>query len=116
MSKQQLTLGERLFLEQEQTKARSPEFQTELFKESGRKQERALRKFSQQTERLTERRQQISTGATLFKMAWPILGGLLLFFLIIGPGSIAVLKIIQSTNIWIWIGFIFIAILIWRNR
>jgi hypothetical protein len=59
--------------------------------------------------------EEIRFGISLFDRFKPILiGGLILLFLI-GPGLSAVMQIIGAMNLWYWIGFIVVGILIWRN-
>ena len=46
----------------------------------------------------------------------PVLGGLLLFYFLIGPGLSAIIRLVGSLNIWLWIGGLLAVLWFWRSR
>lgn len=57
---------------------------------------------------------QVGMGASNFFK--PVLGTALVAILLLGPGLAAVLTLFKAINIYWWIAFIVISVIIWRNR
>lgn len=57
----------------------------------------------------------VQTGMSLGKLLSPIIVGGIIVLLFLGFGSAAILQIIGSMNIWLWIIAITIFIILWRK-
>jgi hypothetical protein len=58
----------------------------------------------------------VQTGISLFNILKPIIIGIVILFLVLGPGLASVMLLLGSMNIWIWVAVIFVLLLLWRNR
>jgi hypothetical protein len=56
------------------------------------------------------------TSVSTLRLFWPVLAGILVILFFLGPGLLAVMTLINAINIWVWVGLIFIGILMWRNK
>jgi len=87
-----------------------------LASERARRADRPIDEYRSRSERINVVAGAVRTGMDLGSWIKIFLVGFLLVFFWVGLGGSAILQILGSMNLWLWIGAIFVGLLWWRNK